>query len=161
MKRILIGLGLTLAYLTSALAQVPNAQPPYNQPFTALLGIAAKYRETGTVYGALQSSVDKSGVICRLHQNLASSSSGTPSTTFGIQIYDAVAQSYLQYPVSGAVTTAADTDIIMKVGAVATSVPTNTTVWGLPLASQWRVFMTVAGTGAPGINSQVECGYLR
>jgi hypothetical protein len=159
MKKFLLGL-LAIVFTTGlAFAQVPSTVPPYNTQNAAV--IAQGNRTTSTVYSALQTNLDKTGVLCRLHQNFAGTSSGTPSSTFGIQIYDAVAQTYLQYPVSGAVTSAVDTDVIMHSGAVATSVPTATTVWGIPLGHDWRAFLTVAGTGAPSITSGVSCGYLK
>ena len=149
----------SLLLVPAAFAQVPDAQPPYNTPNTAL--ITSANRTAQTVYSAQQSAIDKNGVLCRLHQNLAGTSSGSPSTTFGIQIYDSVSGAYLQSSVSGAVTTAADYDLYVYPGAVATSVPSNTAVFGLPLPRFWRAFMTVAGTGAPSITSGVNCGYLR
>jgi hypothetical protein len=153
-----IGLAALLAP-SLASAQVPNAQPPYNTPMVSQLAQAA--RNATTVYGTTQTAIDKNGVQCRLHQNFAGSSSGSPSTTFGLQTYDAVSQTWLQTAVSGAVTSASDTDIYVYPGAMSSSVPANTTVWGLPIPNAWRVFMTVAGTGAPKITSGVNCGYLR
>lgn len=164
--RIVAGL-LATSMLASALAlapaahaqPIPNAQPPYNTDMTAM--IPKSSRNAGTFFGASQSAIDKTGVTCRLHQNLSNSSSGTPSTTFGIQTWDAVAQTWLQAAVSGAVTTAADSDLYVYPGAVATSVPSNTAIFGIPITRTWRPFMILAGSGAPSINSQVECGYQR
>lgn len=149
-----------LALLTSAaVAQVPNAQPPFNTPMTNM--IPAATRAASTVLGALQANVDKTGVRCRLTQANGSSSSGSPSTTFGIQTYDVVSGRYLQQAVSGAITTAQDNEVIVYPGAVATSVPSATAIFGIPLGNAWRVFMTIAGTGDPRMTASVDCGYLR
>lgn len=151
--------GLAICAASPGRAQVPSAEPPYNTANAAQIPLAN--RTTATYTGATQFNLDKQGLVCRLHQNLAGSSSGTPSTTYGIQILDAVSGVWLQQAVSGAVTTAGDYDLYIKSGAVATSVPSNTAIFGLPVPNAWRAFMTVGGTGAPSVTSGVNCGYLR
>lgn len=144
-----------LAAVSFASAQVPNAQPPYNTPSTLVMPSAS--RAAGSTYtGSNQTNLDKLGVVCQYKQT---ASSGSPSVTFGIQVYDAATATWIQQAVSGAITTATNYLVIQRAGSVATSVPTNTAVFGLPVPNTWRPFVTVGGSGTS--TGLVGCGLVK
>lgn len=155
MKSLVLAASFAVALTASAHAQVPNAQPPYNTPSAAVMPSAA--RAAGSTYtGATQTNIDKLGVVCQFKQT---ASSGSPSLTFGIQIYDAATATWLQQGVSGAVTTATNSAFIQRAGVQTSSLPSDTTAFGLPVPNTWRPFITVGGSGS--MTGLMGCGYVK
>jgi len=139
-----------------ASAQVPNLSPPYNTPAVSVLGLSSRYGVDGTVVGSDFTNTDKLGIVCR---NKIVSTSGSPSVTWGIQVYDAIAATYLEY--ASTTQSAAQSSVIVRAGAVASTPPPATAIFGLPLPVTWRVFQRVNGGDTLGARSQISCGYVK
>lgn len=158
-------LALALLLPIGARAQVPSSQPPYNTDIGAL--ITNSLRTAGTVVSATQSNADKTGVVCRFVYTV---SSGSPSTTFSIQVFDAASATWLTYATSTAATgypaNAPNTpyDVMVKAGAQITGLPTNMVAISLPLGRTWRVSQTIgsgSGAASPAASGTIGCNYLK
>ena len=166
-------LAITAAIVVAALALPPimhkvDAQPvpsfvgPYNVDLgvlitnTAQIGGAAGDGIFGT---PSVNNFDQSGVICTMN---ATVNSGSPSTTFSVQAFDAATATWHTIGTSGAVTaTATPTSLIVYPGAVASSVPTGVTVYGLPVPRVWRISETVGSSSAAGVTAKIGCNIMR
>jgi len=147
---------LTAFASAPARAQVPALQPPYNTPSVSVLPLASRFGVDGTVVGSQQTNTDKLGIVCR-HKVV--STSGASSVQWGIQVYDAIAATYLEY--ASNTQTGAEGMIVIRAGSVASAVPTGTVVLGLPLPNAWRPFLRVVGGNTFGSRSQISCGYVK
>jgi hypothetical protein len=97
--------------------------------------------------------------MCTFNQT---ASSGTPSTTFSIQGYDAASNTYQSLVTSAAITTNnTPTKLVVYPGSVATAVPTGMVIAGLHLPRFWRVQQVIAGTGGPAITGTIGCDLLK
>lgn len=137
------------------LAQVPSNPAPYNIDLGALITNTA--RAAGTVTTSAQANTNWRGVVCTFKQTAAS---GSPSTTFSIQGYDAATATYLTYVTSGAITDTTTTAIAVYPGMLASAVPAGMTAVNASLPRTWRVSQTVGGTGGPTTTSKIGCNYL-
>lgn len=158
-------LALAMLVASPALSQVPASNPPYNTDIGVVLSSAN--RTAATYNSANQTNLDKQGVTCTLSQT---ASSGSPSTTYGIQEYDAATATWITVLTSSAVTgyptdtPNAPRQVAVRPGIQTTSDPTNTYSVSWPLTRVWRVFATVgSGTGAAGPAStfSVGCNYSK
>jgi hypothetical protein len=142
---------------TAAFAQVPTSSPPYNIDLGAVLTNTA--RGASTVNSSTLTNLDKHGVVCTYNQT---AHGGSPSTTFGIQVFDAASNTWQSLATSGAITAdATPTSVVVYPGAVATAVPTGMVLSGLPLTRSWRVTETVGGTATPTVTGTIGCNYIR
>lgn len=103
-----------------------------------------------TVVSADQVNSGYSHAICVLNQT---ASSGSPSTTFSIQNKDAASGNYYSLITSAAITTGTTTAIAAGPG-VATVANGGSS---FPLASKWRVSVTVGGSSTPTLTGTVGC----
>lgn len=164
LRGFLIGLGLLL--LATA-AQAQNAQDfildsdssptawiavPANHNTGAVLTLTAQ--AAGTVNGADQQNTFFRGVNCTFNQ---SSHTGTPSTTFAIQVKDSVSAQYVTVVTSGAIT-ADNTPSMLTMSAGAATVANVSD--GRPLSRIWRITATVGGT-TPVVTATVGCSLIR
>lgn len=143
----------------AALAQVPSTVPPYNTDTGVLITNAA--RAAGTVTSSQQNNLDKVGVVCTLLQTAVS---GTPSTTFSIQGYDAATNSYNTLATSTAVTTSTSAihTAWVQPGLIAADVPTNGVGKSTHLPRTWRLSQTITDNGADDrATSKIGCNYLK
>ena len=153
--RLSIALAFAFGLAGAAFAQVPSTVPPYNTDLGAL--ITNSLRVAGTVTTAAQTNLDKNGAVCTFNQT---ASSGSPSTTFSIQGYDAATASWLTYITSGAITDTTTTAIAVYPG-MATSPLSGMTCISVHLPRVWRVSQTIAGTSGPATTSKIGCNMLR
>lgn len=164
-----LAVALTAAALCApARAQTPSLPPPpYNVDIGALITNAL--RGVGTVTSAVQQNLANRGVVCR--STTPTVSSGSPSATFGIQVYDTATATWLTYGTSGVIggysANAAGTpyDVMVHAGIAVGSLPTNMVGVNLALPRAWRVTQTIAegtgGTGrSPALTSKIGCNYL-
>lgn len=163
-KSALTAIGLLACMAVTSVAQTPSAPGPYNIDTGVL--ITNTLRTAGTVTSAVQTNLNWRGVVCRFVQTV---SSGSPSTTFGIQVYDAASATWLTYLAHAAVTGyPSDTpntpiDVAIYPGMQITSLPTNMTGLSAHLPRTWRLTQTIGnGTGAagPAITGKIGCNYL-
>ena len=97
------------------------------------------------------------GVLCTYKQT---TSSGSPSTVFAVQFFDAASATWQTFGSTPAIVDGNDRSIIVYPGAVATSVPTNMVVVGLKVPETFRTSVTVTGASA-GIYATVGCSLLK
>lgn len=160
---VLLAASLALAPMVPARAQTPSLPPPpYNVDLGALITNAL--RLPGTVTSAVQQNLANRGVLCKLVETL---SSGTPSTVFKIQSYDAASATWTDLATSTALTGGTQTNGVSALvypGAVMTTTPTGWVLNSLPLPRAWRLSQTIsAGLGAgatPSTTSKIGCNYL-
>ena len=138
---------------------VPSVVGPYNLDTGLALITNVAEAQNPSKLSANVANIDQSGAVCTYYQT---AHTGSPSTLFAIQGFDAATASWLTYVVSGAITTSDNTPypILVYPGAVATSLPTNMVVAGLPLPRVWRVSETTSGVGAT-ITAKIGCNVLR
>lgn len=151
-----------LSFIGEAMAQVPSIPPPYNVELTQT-GVPAVIvntaRVASTLNGPQEDNLAYGGVVCTLN---STANSGSPSTTFKIQGFDAASASYYDLGTSGAMTaTGAPTSLMVYPGIVATSLPTGMTVVGLHVPRKWRVQQIIAGTAGPAITGTLGCNLLK
>lgn len=142
-----------------ALAQGPSTATvpgPYNTDTGAL--ITNSLRTAGTTTTAAQTNLAYKGVACRYVQTAAS---GSPSTTFSIQSYDAASASWLSLVTSGAITDTTVTEIAVYPGMAVGSLPAAYVAQNIHLPRVWRLSQTVAGSSGPAVTSKIGCNYLR
>jgi hypothetical protein len=166
-------LALTVAIAVAALVAPPilhrsaDAQPvpsvvgPYNVDLGTMITNTAQIGGAAGdgLFSANQANFDQNGVMCVLN---ATVNSGSPSTTFSIQGFDAATATWHTLVTSGAVTaTATPTTIVSYPGAVATSVPTATTIAGLPVPRVWRVSETVGASSSAGVTAKIGCNIIK
>ena len=161
----LVFTAVLLVGLTPATAQVPSSNPPYNTDIGAVLPSAQRTQAVGTYSSASQTNLDKEGVVCTL---VPSASSGSPSTTFNIQEYDAASATWFTVKTSTAIlsTEAPNTphQLVVRPSVQTTSDPTNSDSLSWPLTRVWRVQGIVgngAGAAGPAMTFQVGCNYVR
>lgn len=139
-----------------ALAQADFNTIPRNQDLGALITNAA--RGASTVNSPAQTNQLFAGVACVF--NMASHT-GTPSTTFSIQMQDKASQAWVTLGTSGAITVDATPTVLVVYPAIQTAtLPTNTVGFGLPVGRVWRVQQIVAGT-TPGVTGTLGCNMIR
>lgn len=142
-------------------AQTPSNPAPYNIDLGAL--ITNSLRTAGTVTSAAQSNTNWRGVLCKLVETV---SSGSPSTSFKIQAYDAASATYSDIATSSAVTGTNSTTgatILIYPGAAMTTTPTGWVLNAVPLPRTWRISQTIdsgAGASSPATTSRIGCNYL-
>lgn len=158
-------LALATLVASPALSQVPASNPPYNTDIGAVL--TSQQRTAATYNSASQTNLDKTGVVCTLNQTV---SSGSPSTTFAIQEYDAASATWYTVLTSSAITgypgsaSATPAQLAVKPGIQTTSDPTNGYSLSWVLTRVWRIQAIVgSGTGAAGPASTftVGCNYSK
>lgn len=158
-------LALAAAPLPVRAQPVPSVPGPYNIDLGAVL--ASAQRVAGTYNSANQSNLAYRGVVCTLSQTL---SSGSPSTTFAIQGYDAATATWETLKSSAAITGyPSDTagvpyPVAVLPGIAVSSLPTNYAAQNVPLPRVWRVQMVVgSGSGAstPASTNVVGCNYIK
>lgn len=146
-------------------AQVPSNPPPYNIDLGALITNAL--RTAGTVNSTAQANTNWVGVECAFVQT---ASSGSPSTTFSIQQYDAASQTWLSILTSDAivanpsVTAGVPWVLQVRPGIQTSTLPTNMKAINLALPRTWRVSQTVgsgAGAAGPAVTGTIGCNYLK
>lgn len=156
-----LSLGIGLLALAPSRAQVPSVQnPPYNVDLGAL--ITNSLRTASTVQSATQTNLNWRGVLCKFLETV---SSGTPSTTFSIQSYDAATASWQTLATSGAVTstTGNPASILIYPGAAMTTTPSGWVLNAIYLPRTWRINQVVgsgAGAASPATTSKIGCNYL-
>lgn len=161
MKSLLVAAALAVAVLAPGLAaaQTPSIlNPPYN--VDQGVKITNTLREAGTVTTDPQTNLNYQGVVCTMVQTAVS---GSPSTTFSIQMYDAGTASWNTLATSSAVTTSTGTErytVWVQPGLIAADVPTNGVGKSTHLPRTWRLSQTVGGTGGPATTSKIGCNYL-
>ena len=135
-------------------AQVPSVVGPYNVDLGALIKNAAQ--GPATVNSAQQQNLDQSGVVCSWNQ---ASHTGSPTSSFSIQNYDAASGSYYQVAQIGSLT--ADNPVtaptVLAVEpALPASAPAGFSVTiNAPLARYWRVQEIITGTAT--VTGTVGC----
>lgn len=162
MKRLrytLVAALLSLAlFAGSALAQVPNAQPPYNGYIGALITNTAQV--PATLNSLQQSNIDKQGVICTF--NFAAES-GSPAVTLAIQGWDSANQLYYTLLTSSSFntgTTGATLQVAVRPAIQTTSLPTATYALNYALPRFWRVQEAITGASTT-TTGKVGCDYVR
>ncbi len=168
-RNILLGVGLAAAIAGSLLAPAPrpaSAQTPSNPaPYNVDIGavISNALRTAGTVTSSQLANTNWRGVVCKFVETV---SSGSPSTTFSIQGYDAATASYTTLATSGAVTGTNSTTgatIMIYPSAIMTTTPTGWVLNAVSLPRTWRVSQTIgsgAGAAGPASTSKIGCNYL-
>lgn len=162
-KHLLAGVALAVFVVTASLltplppparAQTPSLPPqPYNVELGAVITNGA--RAPGTVTTAKLQNLAYNGVECTFNQ---ASASGSPSTTFSVQMYDSASNTYQSLATSGAITgTATPTTVVVYPGIQTSSLPTGMVALNMHLPLFWRVSQTVTGantttTGTIGCN---------
>ncbi len=154
MKKIVAVVGL-LVVLADGPALSQSTSYPNNHDLGAI--ITNLLRTTGTVTSSQQANLDNRGVACRF---LQTAFAGSPSTTFGIQSYDAATNSYVTVVSSGAIVDSTPTEIVVYPGAVLTSAPSGWVANAVPLGPFWRVTQTIAGTSNPAVTGKIGCRLL-
>lgn len=149
---VLVG-ALALLPVSIAAAQVPTSQPPYNTDIGAV--ITNSLRGPGTVTSSQLNNLDKTGVVCTFQQSAVS---GSPSTTFSIQGYDAATNSYNTLVTSGTITTSTSNIYALAVhpGIAVSSLPANYVAQNIVLPRIFRVSQTIAG-GGTATTSKIGC----
>ena len=147
----------TVPVLVQAQGPVPSAVGPYNIDLGALITNVAQ--GNGTVNSAAQANLDQSGVVCVMKQSAVS---GTPSTVFGIQSYDAATASWNTLVSSGAITTSTANlySLWIRPGLIAADVPSNGVGKSTALPRAWRVTETVTASGDT-TTSKIGCNLLK
>lgn len=152
MRRLFLG-GLVFAALAElfapARAQFTNVFQ--NKDTTALITLSAQ--GAGTVTSADQDNFIWRGANCVFDQT---AHTGTPSTTFSIQVKDAASGAYVTVLTSAAIT--ADNTPTMLTMSAGTPNVTNVSD-GRPLSRVWRVSATVGGT-TPAVTATVGCALI-
>lgn len=141
----------------AAHAQVPS-QP--NSPFNVELGavITNSARAPATVTTAKLDNLAYAGAECTFNQSAAS---GSSSTTFGIQFYDAASNSYQTLVTSGAITASSTpTTVVVYPGIQTSSLPTGMVALSMKLPKSWRVTQTNAGANTTTTGT-IGCNLLR
>lgn len=140
-----------IAFTSPGRAQTPSTVPPYNTDLGAL--VTNSLRGAGTVYSATQTNLDKTGVVCMFLQTV---SSGSPSTTFFIQQYDAANATWFTVLESDAITGAAPSLLAVSPAIQISSLPSGYKAIGVVLPRTWRVGQTIGGT-AGYITGRIGC----
>lgn len=122
-----------------------------NRDTAALVSLAAQ--GAGTVNSADQVNYNARGVNCVFNQ---SAHTGSPSSTFAIQVKDAASGGYVTVVTSGAIT--ADATPTMLTMSAGTPNVANVSD-GRPLSRTWRVTTTVAGT-SPVVTATIGCSLV-
>lgn len=138
-----------------ALPALPQGQPqavqvyaPLTRPLTAITMTA---QHAATVNSATQNGYNTSRVVCVFNQ---ASHTGSPSSTFSIQNRDIASGSWYSLITSAAIT-ADTTPTVIAAGA---GLPVTSNVSSpLPIASSWRVTLTVAGSATPVVTGTIGC----
>lgn len=143
---------LALAAGLSVAQNYPSGAVQAITPMTRNLGALITFASQGaaTVVSSDQSGYNTARVACTLR---ASAQTGTPSTTFSIQVKDEASGQYVSTITSSAITNSTATMISAGAG-VATTANVGA---GIPIGSKWRVSATVAGTATPIITGTVGC----
>lgn len=148
--------GLLVAVMLPASAQQNVPGNAINSPYAAAL-ITDTAAAAGTVLSATQQSLTNRGVICTMNM---SAHTGTPSTTFSIQIYDPISNTWQSVVTSGAITVdATPTSIIVYPGIQTAALPTGMVGSGLHITRRWRLSRTVGGT-SPVVTATYGCELL-
>lgn len=147
-----------------AFAQVPSLPtPPYNVDLGALVTGTRAFNASASTYAA-QNNLAYNGVLCTFNMSAAS---GSASTTFGIQIFDAASATWQTLVTSNAiVATATPTSIVVAPGLQTSTttpvaaLPTGMIVLGMHLPRVWRLTETntVSNTTA---TRTIGCNYFR
>ncbi len=142
--------------LPPAHAQTP-ALPP--QPYNVELGpvITNSARTPGTVTTAKLQNLAYNGIECTLNQHVVS---GSPTTTFSIQMFDSASSTYQTMVTSGTVSNSVDTPTTIAVYPGISATVTNFTGFvgaSMHLPLYYRVSQTISGanttsTGTLGCN---------
>lgn len=121
-------------------------------PLTRDLGALITFSSQGaaTLVSADQSGYNVSRVTCVYK---ATAQSGTPSTTINLQNKDRASGSYYTLISSAAITNSTTTGLTAGAGVASTA---NVSA-ALPLAANWRVTATFAGTSTPLSTGTVGC----
>jgi len=153
-----LALGIGSAPFLWAQSQVPGIGPgPYNIDLGAIVTNIAQV--PGTYTSAQQTSPDKSGVICTFNRTAFS---GSPSNTFGIQIYDTASNTYQTVVSSAAITAtpAGPISILTYPGVTLITTPTGMVAQAIPITRYWRVTETITGAGTQD-TSTIGCVLLK
>lgn len=164
-----------VAPLKSVKAQVPSiANPPYN------LDIGAVITNTLALAGTVNSATASASTSPWQNNNLnwlgvsctwtTQSSSGSTSSVFSIQQYDAASATFQTLISSPAIVASSTSEavntphaVVLRPGLAGTA-PTNYTYLSLALPRVWRVQAVIsngAGTNpAPAVTSKIGCNYL-
>lgn len=140
------------------LAQVPSSIGPYNSDFGVVITNSARPNSATPVVSAQLSNTSYGGVVCTFNQ---ASASGSPSTVFGIQIFDSASNSYQTLVSSGAITgTTTPTSVVVYPGVQTSSLPAGMVAISMHLPRFWRVTQTVS-TSNTTTTGTIGCGYLK
>jgi|GEM_PF-4612818 len=168
-----LGLALALAtvlfggfQLPSAYSQVPSNPAPYNIDVGAIL--TNTLRVAGTATSSDQANTNWRGLVCTFETTL---SSGSTSTVWGIQEYDAATDSWLTllssdaYLASMSSETANGTPFKLALypGMQTATLPSNMKALSYHLPRTWRVTQTVSnsvGNSNGAITGKIGCNYL-
>lgn len=108
----------------------------------------------GTTNSADQTNYNSRGANCAFNQ---SAHTGTPSTTFSIQVKDIASGLYVTMLTSAAITADATPTML----TVSAGTPNTANVSdGRPLSRTWRVSATVGGT-TPAVTATIGCSVIR
>jgi hypothetical protein len=133
----------------------PAAQSVYPWRYDSTIATFAA-QVAGTVNSADQF-LYGNGVICKYNQTARS---GTSSTTFAIQAKDAASGTYTSYLTSGAVTTNAESTLVIAPGIQTSSLPSNVAALNFVLPRVWRVQTVIGGTGGPAVTGTIGCSVV-
>lgn len=146
---------IILAALFLALA-APVARAQSNTDLGAVITNAL--RTPGTVTSNQQTNVDGNGVVCVFSQTAVS---GSPSTTFKIQGFDAANNSYYDLAVSGAVTALnTPTALTVHPGVIAADAISPAVAKSTLVPAKWRVSQTITGAGT-AVTGKIGCNKLK
>ena len=160
----------TPAMLKVAKAQTPSNPAPYNVDLGALITNADRQTNATAVTTAAQANTNWRGVVC---VNVPTASSGSTSTTWKIQGYDAAGAAYYDMLTSAAMVLGPQGSqsllntaytLMVYPGIQTSSLPANMSAISLHLPRTWRISQTIATSGGSAANSaqtsRIGCNYL-
>lgn len=142
-----------------AKSQVPSANPPFNIDTGAIITLALNGPGNLTTTSANQTNLDKTGIVCTYVQT---ASSGSASTTFEIDSFDAASATWNRLVISSAIATpvsGAPYTLVMHPGLIAADVPTNGVGKSMPLPRVWRAQTITGGTNS--VVATVGCNVIK
>lgn len=165
-----LALASSLPGLKTAQAQTPSNPAPYNVDLGALITNAARQTNAAAVTTGLQANTNWRGVVC---VNVPTASSGSTSTTWKIQGYDAATATYYDMLTSADMVLGPQGSqsllntaytLMVYPGIQTSSLPANMSAISLHLPRTWRISQTIATSGGSAANSaqtsRIGCNYL-
>jgi hypothetical protein len=157
----MIGVALAAAMISASALAAPNppaAGYPPNSDIGAVLTNTIQAAGTRTAAPTTVNTQWK-GVTCA---SLWTASSGSPTSVFSIEGYDAATAAYYQIATTGTISTnnGLPNTLTVYPGVAVSSLSSGNVAQSAHLPRVWRLKEVIAGSGGPRLTSKIGCNYL-